>query len=203
MKNRIILMAIAGMFALSANAQHLGIKGGANFSNLFIDDVDDENMRIGYHFGAYAHLPVGDIFALQPEVLYSTKGSTAEYDIAFFEGESTFKLNYIDVPVMGIIKLGESAEIQAGPYFGFLMSSSVSTEGDLGDGEEELDNDSFKSLDYGLAAGLALNFGSLQLGARYSYGLQEIADSEAAKTFLGDSRNSYVQIFGALRFGEY
>jgi len=208
MKNTFLIVALLGFFATTANAQYVGIKGGLNLSNLsFGDEVTDNNMRFGYHFGGYLHLPVSDGFGFQPEVLYSTKGASAdyEYDVLGIQGEgsSSFNLNYLDVPLLGVFKFGDVAEIHLGPYIGFLMNSSVSTEGDLGDGQEDLDRDNFKSVDFGLAGGLAFNFSALQLGARYNYGLQKIENSDAAKAILGDATNSYIQVFAALRLGAY
>ncbi len=204
MKNIFMIVAFIGIFAVSANAQYVGLKGGLNLSNLsFGDEVTDNNMRVGYHFGGYLHLPVSDGFGFQPEVLYSTKGATADYNVVGFTGESSFKLNYIDVPLMGVFKFGNFAELHLGPYIGFLMSSSASTEGDFGDSETDLDRDNYKSMDFGLAGGLALNFQALQFGARYNYGLQKIENSAAARAFLGDASLSYIQIFAAIRIGSY
>jgi hypothetical protein len=185
------------------HAQYIGLKGGLTLSNLNIEEVNDKNLRTGYHFGAYAHLPFGDAFAIQPEINYTTKGATAEYDVLFFNGEYSFNLNYVDVPLMGVLKFGDGAELHFGPYLGFLTKASLSTEGDFGDGQEELDRDSFNDMDFGLAAGLALNFNALQLGARYHYGLTEIANTDAADSFLGDAKHSYLQVYAALRLGNF
>lgn len=207
MKRILFTALILSLISLSARAQYIGIKGGLNLSNLNIDEVDDENMRTGYHFGAYINLPISDGFAIQPEVLYSTKGSEADYNqdlgiLGEFNSTTTFKLDYIDVPILAVFKLGDAIEIHAGPYFGFLANSKIEVDGDF-DGEDELDSDNFKNLDYGLTGGLAVNFAAIQVGARYNYGLQEIQDSEAAELFLGDAKNSYFQVFAALRLGNY
>ncbi len=198
-----ITATFVGCMAFAAQAQYIGLKGGLTFSNLNFEEVNDRNMRTGYHFGAYIHLPMGDVFAFQPEVNYTTKGATAEYDVLFFQGDYTFNMSYIDVPLMGVLRLGTAAEIHFGPYLGFLANTSFSTEGDFGDGQQALDSDNFKKLDYGLAAGLALNFNVLQLGARYHYGLQQVADSDAARTFIGDARHNYLQVYAAIRLGSF
>lgn len=203
MIKHLLTIAFCSAVMFSANAQYLGVKGGLTLSNLNIDEVDDRNMRTGYHFGAYLNLPLGDRLAFQPEVNYTTKGATAEYDILVFQGENSFNMGYIDVPLMGVFRLGDQAEIHLGPYIGFLSSASISTEGDFGEGQEPLDRESFKSMDYGLAAGLALNFNALQLGARYHYGMQQIADSDDAEALLGDARHAYLQVYAAIRLGTF
>lgn len=207
MKKIILTTVVLGLMAFAANAQYVGVKGGLNLSNLNIDGVDDENMRLGYHFGAFINLPISDGFAVQPEVLYSTKGTKADYNqdlgiLGQFTAETKFKLDYIDVPLLAVFRVGDNFEIHAGPYIGFLMSSKFEVDGDV-ELEDDLDKDNFKSMDFGLVGGIALNFSAVQVGARYNYGLQKIQDSDAADLLLGDATNSYFQVFAALRLGNY
>lgn len=207
MRKIILTTIVLSFIAVAAKAQYVGIKGGLNLSNLNIDGVDDENMRLGYHFGAFLNLPISDGFAVQPEVLYSTKGTRANYNqdlgiFGQFNAETKFKLDYIDVPLLAVLRIGDNFEIHAGPYIGFLMSSKWEVTGDV-EVEDDLDKDNFKSMDYGLVGGIALNFSALQVGARYNYGLQKIQDSDTADLLLGDAKNSYFQVFAAIRIGNY
>jgi hypothetical protein len=183
----------------SDNSLRFGIKGGLNVTNLYVDDVNDENPRYGFHVGLYTQLFESDVFAIQPEVLFSTKGTRTMYDIAGLEGDAQFNLNYIDIPVLAVFKLGESAEIHLGPYFSYLLGASSELNGDLED-YEELDRDDYKAWDYGLSAGVGFNVGAVQIGARYNYGLQKIADSDAADFALGDSKNSNAQVYVSFNF---
>src|SRR5690349_8985891 len=89
MKNivHIILMTVFVSVIAHENAtaqnqvpRKAGIKGGLNVSNLYIDDVTDENARLGFNVGLYGQLFATEGFAIQPELLFSTKGSKAEYD---------------------------------------------------------------------------------------------------------------------------
>jgi hypothetical protein len=178
-----------------ADAQaRMGVKGGLNVSNLYVDNVDDENARFGFNVGVYGQVLSSDVFALQPELLFSTKGSKNE-----ILGETVkFNLNYLDLPVLAVIKLGESAEIHVGPYFSYLLNANVDVDG----GTYEPDKDDFKAFDVGLSGGLGLNFGAIQVGARYNYGLMEIADSNAAELALGDAKNSNAQLYVAFNFNQ-
>ena len=209
MKKLFLTTFILSILAVSVNAQYLGIKGGLNLSNLHLDNVDSENMRVGYHFGAYFNLPISDAFAFQPEVLYSTKGSKAEYDYDFgifgnIKGNTQIKLDYIDIPLLGVFRVGDNFELHVGPYVGFLANSSYKFEGTVDSGgDKDLDSDSFKNLDYGLVGGFAINIQALQIGARYNYGLQKVQDSDMAKALIGDAKNSYIQVFAAIRIGNY
>ena len=175
-----------------------GVKGGLNVSNLYVDDVDDENARFGFNVGFYGQVISSDVFAIQPELLFSTKGSKIEYGGNFFDQTVKYNLSYLDLPVLAVFKLGEDAEIHVGPYVSYLLGANISHDGDLGNGTDEIDRDHLKSFDYGLSGGFGLNFGSVQVGARYNYGLAKLADSDAAKLLIGDSKNSVAQLYIAL-----
>jgi hypothetical protein len=177
-----------------------GIKGGLNVSNLYVDEVDDENARYGFNLGVYGQVLSSDVFALQPELLFSTKGSKVEYGGNFFDQTIKYNLSYLDLPVLAVFKLGESAEIHVGPYASYLLGANISHTGDLGSGIDEIDKDHLKSFDYGLSGGFGLNFGNFQVGARYNYGLAKLADSDAAELVIGDAKNSVAQLYLAFNF---
>ncbi|MBX2971040.1 MAG: PorT family protein [Cyclobacteriaceae bacterium] len=192
------------LFSLGAKAQstpNYGLKGGLNVSNFYVEDIDDKNARLGFHLGLYGQLFATDFFALQPEINYSMRGNEVISD-GLFDQKTRFNLNYIDVPVLAVFKLGDALEIHAGVYGAYLVGASIKSEGDLGDWFDELNRDNFESFDYGLSGGLGLNFGAVQIGARYNLGLVEIARSDQARTVLGDSKNSLGQLYIALRLND-
>lgn len=196
-----LAFSFCGVFTsqVSAQSARMGVKGGLNLSNLYIDDVNDENARIGFNIGLYGQLLSSDVFALQPELLFSTKGSENEFG-GVIDQTIKFNLNYLDLPVLAVFKLGESAEIHAGGYVSYLLGANVSYSGDISNGNDELDRDNFKSYDYGLVGGFGLNFGAIQIGARYNYGLVKLAKSNSAELILGDAKNSCAQVYLALNF---
>lgn len=208
-KLNILSIAIIGLSvcfsvstALAQSTARMGIKGGLNVSNLYVNDVNDENARIGFNAGFYGQILSSEVFAIQPELLYSTKGSENEYGGRLFDQTVRFNLNYIDLPVLAVFKLGESAEIHAGGYGSYLVGANIEYDGDLANDVDELDRDQFKSYDYGLVGGFGLNFGAAQIGARYNYGLVKIADSSAARSTIGNSKNSLAQIYLSLNFNQ-
>jgi hypothetical protein len=202
---KFLILGFVLFFAQLSFGQQIGIKGGINLASMNIEEFDTEN-RFGYHFGGYLNIPISDGFAIQPEVLYSARGVRTTYDEDFvlfeLEGEGTLRLDYIDVPIMGVIFLGDFAQIEVGPYIGFLANSNFESEGDLGDFDEDIDSDNFKSMDFGLAGGLAINLGAFQIGARYVYGLQEVQDSEVSEALISDARHRVIQAYAAFRIGD-
>lgn len=189
-----LLIGVLLIHSFDAAAQgrtRVGIKGGLNASSLFYDSqgVNDKNERIGFHLGLFAQAPVGEFFAIQPELLYMTKGATATYDVVGFRGKNTFRLNYAELPVLATFKLGQAVELQAGPYVSYLLNSNINSNGDFGVGTSAINRDNFNKIDYGVAGGLNVYFGKIFAGVRYEQGLQQIANSGAAKTLLGNAKN--------------
>ncbi|RYF99850.1 MAG: PorT family protein, partial [Chitinophagaceae bacterium] len=169
-----------------------------------VDDVKDQNMKAGLSGGLYAKLPVARGFSLQPELLYSNKGSKVTYDGLFGigEGEYRFNLHYVELPVMAVINVVKNLNIQAGPYVSYLASANVTRiNGDNESSElASLDGDDFNRFDYGVAGGLGLDIQNFTIGARYNYGLREIGNSNIAGQATKNSKNSVINFYVGLAF---
>jgi hypothetical protein len=181
-----------------------GIKGGLNLTNLYVDDVNDEKAKFGLHGGLWMKAPVGEYFAIQPELIWSSKGTKigSYQNIPFTpDGEIRFNLNYVDLPVLGSITLGPIS-LQAGPYISYLVNANVKNlKEDLTTSNAvNLDEGDFNRVDYGLAGGLAVDIKGFQLGARYNYGLREIGKSDIAGQFTRNAKNQGVQVFIGIGF---
>lgn len=127
-----------------------GVKGGFSFSNFYVDDIqDDSNLRKGFHAGIGGRIPVlGKFIALQPEVLYSNKGITANYLSNGIGARHEFALNYLDVPVMASVKL-LGMNMHAGVYGSYLLKGKVSVEESASSAYTSLTTDDFNPFDFG------------------------------------------------------
>ncbi|WP_194774389.1 porin family protein [Pararhodonellum marinum] len=184
----------------------IGIKGGLNFSQFFVDQptVDDENMKVGVHFGIFTKIPISDFLAFQPELLYTNVGSKVSYGgsdveslLGIREGEVRFNLNYIQLPLALGFNLGP-VNIHAGPYVAYLLSANVKNleYSDLSTSEPvDLGTDDFNTIDYGLFAGLGFDLGNVTIGARYNHGLREIGSGGLSQTLTNNSRNGVAQLY--------
>lgn len=198
-------------FAQSENpGPKIGIKGGLNFSQFFVDQptVDDENIKVGLHFGIFTKIPLSNSIAFQPELLYTNVGSKISYGssagnlLNVSEGEVRYNLNYIQLPLAFVFNIGP-LNLHAGPYFSYLASANVKNlrTSDLTTiNSIELNKDNFNSLDYGLLAGLGFDFGNLTIGARYNYGLREVAKEGIARDLTNNSKNSVAQLYIGIGF---
>lgn len=213
MKKQIKLLAviaIAGLSFTSAKAQsnsseaQFGIKGGVNFSNIYAEDVDDNNVLTSFNAGVYGSYPISDMLAIQTEILYSRKGAELKYDNAFTSGSTKFKLNYIEVPVLLKVNVTENFSVHAGPYFAYLIDAQVenNAKGQAFDFKDNYSNDDFNKFDAGLSAGVGFDFDKFGLGARYNYGLSTIGKerSVAGRTFTEpDGKNSNISLYATFR----
>ncbi|MBC8154642.1 MAG: PorT family protein [Bacteroidetes bacterium] len=190
-----VLLALISIMARPAavhaqSTARFGIKGGLNASTLFIDNVDNRRERIGFHAGVFAQAPITSFIAIQPELLYTTKGASADYNLPLFRGKNTFQLNYAELPLLLTFKLGNTAELQAGPYAAYLLNANIKTEGSFGSGTRDINADNFNRLDYGLAGGLNVYFGKALIGLRYGQGLNRIASDGIGRDLLGNTKNA-------------
>jgi hypothetical protein len=101
-KNVFIISLFAGILILHSGVVYaqpsFGIKGGLNLSNLSIEDASDKNMITGLHAGVFLNLPVTKVFSIQPELLFSQKGTKWETGGSLADIEAKLKQSYVDIP---------------------------------------------------------------------------------------------------------
>jgi hypothetical protein len=181
-----------------------GVKAGLNLSNFYSDEVNDNNLKAGLNAGVYAKLPVARGFSIQPELLYSNKGSKRSYDNAILgEGEYRTNLHYIEVPVLGVINLAKNFNIHAGPYVSYLAGANITDLESDGTVEEiaELNPENLNRFDYGVAAGFGIDLGPTTIGARYTLGMREVGKSGSiAGEAFRDTKNTNISLFIGVGF---
>jgi hypothetical protein len=102
-----------------------GVKAGVNIASLTGDDTDDLDGRTSFHVGGAVNIPVSELFAVQPEVVYSAQGFTLSE-----EGmDITGKLDYINVPILADFTLAEGFSLQGGPQVGFNITKEFEADG--------------------------------------------------------------------------
>ena len=174
-----------------------GVKGGFNMSNLYQSEADDNNVIYGFNAGVYATLPISDFIAIQPEILYTTKGAELDYNNAFAEGNAKFKLNYIEVPLLVRVNITKNFNVHAGGYASYLVSSKVTGDGDI-NFDEAVDTDDLNKFDAGIAAGVGVDFNPISVGLRYNYGLTTVGKERtiAGTTYtFPDAKNSNLTLY--------
>ena len=192
MKKSVLVIAMMIMSTTFISAQeyvYFGVKGGVNFSSFNgdgYDDFVDPKERTSFHLGLLAEIPVGERFSIQPEVLYSAQG----YDIASREdaNDLEYQLDYINVPILAKFYLFNSFSLEAGPQIGFLVNEEIDGDPTGDGGDLNLDDDQFKTVDFGIGLGASYKFSNFFISGRYNLGLSDIYDMEGV-----DAKNSVIQ----------
>jgi hypothetical protein len=175
----------------SAVEVSLGVKGGLNLATFYGEDTegyyDDRVMKPGMVIGAALGLKLADMFAIQPEVLYSQKGYAMSGEIMGVEYKGAYKMDYIEIPVLlkFLIPAGPvTPNLFAGPALG--LRAAVGGYDEVDGDREEFDDDtktemkeSSNVVDFGLAMGAGIDIGvgpgSILIDVRYTLGFLKIA----------------------------
>lgn len=189
----LVLLLISSPSAHSAfsflKIQSKGIKAGLSFASIRGKDVEEE-WKAGLRFtgGCFLTLTLNNTLALQPEILYSMKGSQWEET---FEGETfraSLKLSYLEIPLLAKFFLLKKSKALApsffiGPSLSFKFGGKTRFEW-AGEAEEEEIKD-MKITDFGLIFGGGLDFSlgrrKMLLDIRYSLGMISIFEHEEMK----------------------
>ena len=194
----LVLISITGIQAQEKTASY-GFKGGLNFSNLYTDNVDDNNVLTGFNAGLYAKFPISKGIAIQPEISYTTKGAELVYNNAFVKGVAKFNVNYIEVPILLVMNITDNFNLHVGPYAAYMVSGKTSNDSNLISTQRELDTKDFNKFDAGLAGGLGIDLDVVNFGVRYNYGLTKIAKQSNTSFISSDAKNSVLSVYIGLR----
>lgn len=182
----VLVMLMAG----GVEAQTIGFKLGPSFSTLSTDGDGDPGTLTKFTGGGFIRFGFNR-FAVQPELMYVTKGAQ---ETVTEDGESIdvdLELDYVEIPVLLVLEIpaaSVSPFLYAGPAFAFevgcsfsLTGGGVSLSADCDDVDEE-DSGDRKKFDIGamIGGGLAIPMGpgAITLEGRYNFGLRNLADSD-------------------------
>jgi len=187
MKKLFILLALFS-FSFAAEIGHptsgAGFKIGLAMANVRGDDVDalyfgDTKSKNGISVGAFGKFQMGDYFAIQPELLYSNKGTIAEY----LGNKYTAKIDYFELPILFKLTIPTKSPVIpnffVGPTGNLKLSakyeyenSGITTDGDI---EKVCDYDAGVTFGGGAEVDLKSS-GSIIFDVRYYHGLIKLYD---------------------------
>jgi opacity protein-like surface antigen len=178
-----ICAAATAASAAAAEAQTIGFKLGAAFSNLQIEDATTTQNRItGFAGGGHIRFGVSGRLGLQAELLSVTRGSDIE---GVFSRD--VRLEYIEIPVLLHVPLTMGTNFA--PYVfggpGVAFEVRCRTTDVTGNSVDCSDVNPFErnSTDFGLTAGggfaFAMGPGALLVEGRYTWGMSDIDAGDA------------------------
>ena len=165
---KILVVAALMLSSVSTFAPHavgsfnLQPKVGVNIANL--TEVKDSDPRIGLAAGVEGEYQASDIFSVSAGVLYSMQGAKQEFSVLNQTFKNTYKLDYINVPIMANVYVTKGLAVKLGVQPGFLISSTT--------------NDiKAKSVDFSIPVGISYEYNNFQLDARYNWGLTKVFEN--------------------------
>ena len=153
----------------------IGAKGGININKIQGQSYK-EGFSYNYLLGGFMQFNFGRL-GLQPEVNFVqstsefSKDANNVYNDLFMGGsQKKAKLNYIKVPLLLNINIGESKHVkfQVGPQFSGLLKQTVDS--------LKSNKNFFKTSDLSVLGGFWFQLPVINLGARYELGLSNVND---------------------------
>ncbi len=135
---KFLFWLLAFVFNLSISKAQIGLRAGINFSNVVGHNVGDEKLNLkintGFHAGVVYDVRLSEDFAVQPGLLFSTKGSKEKgvpgpdnYTFTKTGCYLELPINIIYHPVLGKGNL----LLGAGPYLGYGLGGTWKNESTL------------------------------------------------------------------------
>ena len=166
-KLNVVMILFLMMFQTSySQSVKFGVKAGLNYANTTGSEIKTDAIT-NYHAGLIAEISLVEGFAIQPELIYSTQGSTYKT----VDKDIMNELGYITIPVLLKINLSDNISLELGPQAGFLLIE-----------KNKFDPEKTETFDFTANAGLGLKITkSLFAQARYGLGLTEIKPDSKIK----------------------
>jgi len=206
MKKIAFLLFTALTISFASQAQ-IGVKLGANLTNLAGDLQDEDNFqnKLGFVGGITYNIPLStdNFVSIQPELLYSQKGYKRA-DITFNDPttgqqvtqEGKVNYSYLDLPILLKINAGP-VFFEAGPQISYLLGIKDNTETTVNgvdfEGYNRIEKDALAELEIGYAAGVGVQIPmGLTLNVRYNGSVSALAKDDNNDE-LANARNSVYQ----------
>lgn len=192
----IIMLASVGAYAqYSVGSISLQPKVGVNIAN--ITDADGPDSRIGLATGLEAEFQVTDIFSLSLGAIYSQQGAKTGISTDDIDGTLTFKLDYINVPILANVYVAKGLAVKLGIQPGFNVASKAEYKQTIGGITNKVSGDvkGLNSVDVSIPVGFSYEYANVLFDARYNWGLTKFIDDSDS-----NSKNSVLQITLGYKF---
>jgi len=175
------IVAFLGFMSVNANAG-FGIKGGTTSSvwDVELSGVEVKGNRFedasGFTAGFFFPKEINDVFTIQPELLYTQKGTIENYMGYTLETS----LDYIELPLLFKFSLLINDTIYPNLFFGPYVAYLINAEDKVNNGVTRKIT-ALNDFDAGAVVGAGIDFKvsghKITLEGRYSRGMVNIADS--------------------------
>ena len=178
------------------NFFRFGAKGGVN-----VNKITGKSYKEGFNFnfqaGVFFQFNFSNRFGLQPELNFvqtssefSNDANDIYYDLFLGGSQKKSKLNFLEVPVLLNINVGESkrVKLQFGPAYGGLLKQTVDSLKNNGD--------IYKNGEWSAIGGVWFQLQFINMGARYKLGLTDLNAIDNRQSWKSQS----IQVFVGVTF---
>lgn len=178
------LFTVMSIFYVQAQANsdliQWGVRAGVNFANVSSDQISPD-ARTGFYAGILAEVPLNERFSIQPGLYYSQQG----FKLSMLGIDGTYKLDYIQIPVLFKAFIIKGLNVQVGPQLGFNINNELTLDSTMGSGSIDSSNDQIKDIDFDLVAGIGYKFDNgFFIQGHYNYGITKLTEEGDAHTSL-------------------
>ncbi len=208
-----VILAIMLSGSLFAEGLGFGAKAGMNMAKFSGDDAElfwegiidsDPGFIFGPTLGGFVTYQLTDALSARAELLFAQKGSKYKIDYSESESGVTFsidgdvkvKMNWLEIPMLGVYSLTDAISIFAGPYIELYLSGKAKTDitakysyegvsnSESEEDTEDIEGEDVNSLGFGLLfGGTYLLTENIGLEPRLSIGLTSIDEDYTVKNF--------------------
>ena len=158
------------------NKLTFGLKAGLNYSNVYDSQGEEftSNAKFGLAAGAALSIPFGKYIGIQPEILFSQKGFKGKGKVLGGNYSFTRTTDFVDVPLLFLLKPSEFISLVAGPQVSFLVYQTdvFANATTTIEQEKEFENDNVRRNIFCFTGGIDINLKHIVLGARAGWDVQ-------------------------------
>ena len=183
----VVVVTFVFMGTLTAEGIGYGAKAGLNMANFTGDDVDDEaKVKLGATIGGFATIPLGDKFAVRPEILFTQKGTRYKKSEGEVDYTGKHKMNWLDIPILAVYQVADAISAFVGPYFDLYLGGEFVLKAEGGgesmEFDEKIEGEDVNSLGFGIIFGGAYGVTeNIDVEARVALGLSSMDEDGSIK----------------------
>lgn len=163
-----------------------GVRAGYNSTN-FEEYTKIVDWRSSFHAGLFAERSISKSINVELGLLFSSQGSGRENSV-------DMRFNYLHLPLVGKLYLGQKFNLFLGPQLGYLISAYQ--------GDGKFAREGLNSFEFSGLAGFGYDFQQFNLQFRYAHGF-----TKAAKYYYGTDdpvfQNRVMQLSIGVPLGGY
>ena len=195
---KFFLMAAMVLSSLGAFAQYsagdITIQPKVGLSIADFTDIKESKTRAGVVAGVELEYHISPLLGLSGGLLYSMQGTKLDFNDENSGGiTTTFKFDYLNIPVLANVYVVPGLALKAGIQPGFAVSRKLAIKSEPYSSTSSL-NDGYKTFDLSIPVGVSYEYQNIILDARYNWGLTKVTTS------VNDWKNSVFQVTLGYKF---